>query len=107
MALQVVRNSLADIVRLRERPSDEKLPAPTDEKKPPRKDLPQLSYGANKKYPHLSKAIEVSRIGIENLLHDDKSYGSLNTKCRIIICRTENILNKSAATKHHQQSLSR
>ena len=74
MSLQVVRNSLADIVRLRERPSSENLPAPTDEKKPPRKDLPQLSYGANKRYPHLSKAIEVSWIGVENLLHDDKNY---------------------------------
>ena len=78
--LQVVRNSLADIVRLRERPKDENIPEPTDEKKPPRKDLPQLSYGANKKYPHLSKAIEVGRIGVENLLHDDKSYGSLKYK---------------------------
>ena len=55
-----MRNSLADITRLRERPKDGDLPDPTDEKKPPRKDLPQLSYGANKKYPHLSKAIEVT-----------------------------------------------
>ena len=77
LLLQVVRNSLADIVRLRERPNDEKLPQPTDEKKPARKDLPQLSYGANKKYPHLSKAIEVCPIGSENLLNDDRSYGSL------------------------------
>ena len=60
ISFQVVRNSLADITRLRERPKDGDLPDPTDEKKPPRKDLPQLSYGANKKYPHLSKAIEVT-----------------------------------------------
>ena len=76
----MVRNSLADITRLRERPKDGDLPDPTDEKKPPRKDLPQLSYGANKKYPHLSKAIEVRPIGVQNLSHDDKSYGSLKYK---------------------------
>ena len=75
LSLQVVRNSLADIARLRESPKDEKVPQPTEEKKPPRKDLPQLSYGANKKYPHLSKAIEVGQIALENLSHDDKSYG--------------------------------
>ena len=75
LSLQVVRNSLADIARLRESPKDENIPQPTEEKKPPRKDLPQLSYGANKKYPHLSKAIEVGRIPLENLSHDDKSYG--------------------------------
>ena len=75
LSLQVVRNSLADIARLRESPKEENLPQPTEEKKPPRKDLPQLSYGANKKYPHLSKAIEVGPIAVENLLHDDKSYG--------------------------------
>ena len=79
-SLQVVRNSLADIATLRDRPKDENIPQPTDEKKPPRKDLPQLSYGANKKYPHLSKAIEVRPIWVQNLSHDDKSYGSLKYK---------------------------
>ena len=79
--MQVVRNSLADISRQRESPKAEDIPAPTEEKKPPAKSLPQLSYGANKKYPHLSKAIEVCCPALEmNLLHDDRKLWISKTK---------------------------
>jgi len=62
--LEVVKNCLSDISPLREvlNSDHSSLPPnkPTERLKPPQwKTPPTLSYGVNKKYPHLSKAVEV------------------------------------------------
>ena len=50
---------MAEMSRLHQAPSEADVPEPTDEIKEIKRTPPQLSYGANKKFPHLSKAIEV------------------------------------------------
>jgi len=61
--MKVVQNSLVDIVPTSEKVHEE--PKPTIERKRQRKEPPQLSHGANKMYPNLSKALEVKRTSAE------------------------------------------
>jgi len=57
--LQVVKNCLADIKSEREVVSADQVPEPSPTNPVQWKSVPKLSYGPNKKYPHLSKAVEV------------------------------------------------
>ena len=59
LGMEVVTNSLADIRSEREAVKGEAIPERPDTEPKPWKAPPKLSYGANKKYPHLSKALEV------------------------------------------------
>ena len=63
ISFQVVKNSLADITAEREVPHEDQIPQKTSTDPLPWKTLPKLSYGPNKKYPHLSKAVEVKHYG--------------------------------------------
>ena len=57
--MQVVKNSLADIQAERRVSTTDNLPDPSPTEPLQWKSVPKLSYGPNKKYPHLSKAVEV------------------------------------------------
>jgi len=57
--LEVVKNCLADIQAERKAATSDDLPEPSPTEPLQWKALPKLSYGPNKKYPHLSKAVEV------------------------------------------------
>ena len=59
LGMEVVTNSLADIKAEREAVTGEAIPVRPDKEPNPWRPPPKLSYGANKKYPHLSKALEV------------------------------------------------
>ena len=50
---------MADIEAERELIEEDRLPEKSEVPITPWKTLPKLSYGPNKKYPHLSKAVEV------------------------------------------------
>jgi len=60
--LQVVKNCLADIKSEREVVSADQVPEPSPTNPVQWKSVPKLSYGPNKKYPHLSKAVEVQTL---------------------------------------------
>jgi len=59
LGMEVVANSLAEIRSEREAVKGEAIPERPDTEHKLWKAPPKLSYGANKKYPHLSKALEV------------------------------------------------
>merc|ERR1712013_703539 len=57
--MEVVKNSLADIQAEQRVATTDNLPDPSPTEPLQWKSVPKLSYGPNKKYPHLSKAVEV------------------------------------------------
>ena len=62
LGMEVVANSLAEIRSEREAVKGEAIPERPDTEHKLWKAPPKLSYGANKKYPHLSKALEVCNL---------------------------------------------
>jgi len=59
LGMEVVRNCLSEITSSSTAQPEESIPSSTIEAKQTQKMPPKLSYGSSKKYPHLSKAVEV------------------------------------------------
>ena len=55
----VVKTSLLELYRREQNVIEENLPTKPETEPKPWKELPKLSYGPHKKFPHFSKALEV------------------------------------------------
>ena len=64
LGMEVVTQSLAEIRAEREAVTGEAVPERPNTEPKPWRAPPKLSYGVNKKYPHLSKALEVCSLSL-------------------------------------------